>query len=213
MKVLSVNVGLPRDVPWRGRMVRTSIFKAPVAGRVRVVEHSLEGDRQSDLTVHGGRDKAVYLYPSEHYEPWRRELPEVELAWGAFGENLTIEGLREAEVAIGDRLGIGTVLLEVTQPRMPCFKLGIRLGRADVVKRLQQSGRSGFYCAVVREGELGAGDAIEWTHAGGDRVSVADVARLYPDVAPDRALAERIARLPALPEEWRDHFRARLDGR
>ena len=144
-----------------GRTVRTSIFKTPVDRRLRVTTLNLEGDQQSDLSVHGGVDKAVYAYPSEHYAYWRQELPQMDLPWGVFGENLTTEGLLEEDVRIGDRLRVGSAEFVVTQPRMPCYKLGIRFGRPDIVKRFLQSGRTGFYLAVTREGEVGAGDAIE----------------------------------------------------
>ena len=210
MKLLSVNVGRPREVDWHGKKVLTSIFKSPVSGRVRVGTLDLDGDEQSDLSVHGGVDKAVYAYPWEHYAFWSRELPGAELPFGAFGENLTVEGLLEDQACIGDRIGIGSAEFQVTQPRQPCFKLGIRFGRADMVKRFQRSGRSGFYFAVVREGEIGAGDALELVPSRDDRVSVADVARLYTEDSADDALVRRISRLPALPEEWRSHFRSRL---
>src|SRR5262245_25306653 len=150
MRVVSVNVGLPREVEWKGRVVTTGIFKTPVAARVALRALNLEGDRQADLTVHGGADKAVYAYPSEHYPFWRRELPGLDLPCGAFGENLTTEGLDEAEVRIGDRFRVGTAEVRVTQPRIPCYKLGIRLGRDDIVERFLWSGRSGFYLAVLR---------------------------------------------------------------
>ena len=179
MKLLSVNVGLPRDVEWRGESVRTSIFKEPVPGRVRVATLNLEGDRQSDLSVHGGTDKAVYAYPSEHYAFWRKEFPGMEFPWGAFGENLTTEGLSEDKVHIGDRLRAGSAEFVVTQPRMPCFKLAIRFNRPDIVKRFLRSGRTGFYLAVVREGDVGAGDAIEFAERDEARVSVADVVAKY----------------------------------
>ncbi len=162
MRLLSVNVGLPRDVEWRGNIVRTSIWKSPVGGRVQVRRTNLDGDRQSDLSVHGGPAKAVYVYPSEHYAYWRAELPDQELPWGAFGENLTTEGLLESDVAEGDRVSIGSAEFEVTMPRTPCYKLTIRFGRDDMIKRFLRARRSGFYLAVVREGEIGAGDAIEW---------------------------------------------------
>jgi len=133
MKLLSVNVGLPREIEWKGKIVRTSIFKAPVLGRVRVAKLNLEGDQQSDLTVHGGVDKAAYAYPSEHYPFWREQLPGMKLPWGVFGENFTTEGLLEETFHIGDRLRIGSAEFMVTQPRMPCFKLGIRFNRSDMV--------------------------------------------------------------------------------
>src|SRR5438105_6926388 len=179
MKLLSVNVGLPREVEWNGKIIRTSIFKAPVSGRVRVAKLNLEGDQQSDLSVHGGIDKAVYAYPSEHYPFWRNELPGADLPWGAFGENFTTEGLLEETVHIGDRLRIASAEFVVTQPRMPCFKLGIRFGRSDIVKRFLQSGRSGFYFAVLREGEVTAGDSIELLARHEHGVTVTDVVNLY----------------------------------
>ncbi len=212
MKLVSVNVGRPREVEWHGKNVLTSIFKAPLSGRIRVRRLNLDGDEQSDLSVHGGVDKAVYAYPSEHYAFWGRELPDTALPWGAFGENLTVEGLLEDRVCIGDHVRCGDVELVVTQPRLPCFKLGIRFGRADMVKRFQRSGRSGFYFAVVSEGEIGAGDGLELVPSRDDRVSVADVARLYTEGSADDGLVRRISRLPALPAEWRDHFRSRLPG-
>ena len=160
MKVLSVNVGTPRRMFARYRVVRTAIFKEPVAGRVAIRGNNLEGDRQSDLRVHGGPKKAVYAYPSEHYGFWASELPGVSLPWGSFGENLTIEGLLEDGVHVGDRLQIGSAQLVVTQPREPCFKLGIRFERGDMVKRFWKSGRSGFYLQVAVEGDVAAGDSI-----------------------------------------------------
>lgn len=213
MKLLSVNVGLPREVEWRGKLVRTSIFKAPVEGRVRVGRLNLAGDQQSDLSVHGGRDKAVYAYPSEHYAFWQAELPDAVLAPGAFGENFTIEGLLEDRVCIGDQIRCGTATFVVTQPRTPCFKLGIRFGRPDIVKRFQRSGRSGFYLAVLREGEVGAGDALELVESPGERMGVAEVARLASDDSADPARLRRVSELPALAESWRDYFRGRLEQR
>jgi MOSC domain-containing protein YiiM len=210
MKLVSVNVGRPREVEWRGKLVRTSIFKAPVSGRVRVERLNLQGDQQSDLSVHGGRDKSVYAYPSEHYAFWRIELPDAPLDPGAFGENFTIEGLLEDRVCIGDQLRCGTAAFVVTQPRTPCFKLGIRFGRPDIVKRFQRSGRSGFYLAVLREGEIAAGDPLELIESPGERMSVAEIARLAGDDTADPELLRRVSELPALAESWRKHFRARL---
>ena len=175
MKLVSVNVSLPRRVEWRGRQVRTSIWKSPVTGRVRVTRLSLEGDKQSDLRVHGGVDKAVYAYPSEHYAYWARELPGMDLPWGAFGENFTTEGLLEREVRIGDRFQVGTAELQVTDPRMPCYKLGVRFDRDDMVKRFLAHGGSGFYLAVIREGEVAAGDPIELTARSDREITIADV--------------------------------------
>jgi MOSC domain-containing protein YiiM len=176
MKVISINVGLPQEVEWHNEIVRTSIFKAPVTGRVRVDRLNIEGDQQSDLTVHGGVDKAVYVYPSEHYDFWRKELPDFDLPWGAFGENLTTTGLAEDDVRMGDRFGIGSAEFVVTQPRMPCFKLTIRFGRADMIKRFYRSGRSGFYLSVAKEGEIEAGDAISLLHRDAEKMTIAEAA-------------------------------------
>jgi len=211
MKVLSVNVGLPREVEWNGRIIRTSIFKAPVPGRVQVRKLNLAGDQQSDLTVHGGVEKAVYVYPSEHYAFWRNELPNVELDWGAFGENFTTEGvLHDKAVHIGDRFRIGSAEFAVTQPRMPCFKLGIRFGRADIIKRFLHSGRNGFYFSVAQEGEVAAGDSIELLARDENGVSVADIVELYTADATKQDLLQRVSELAALPENWRAYFRKRL---
>jgi MOSC domain-containing protein YiiM len=171
---------------------------------------NLEGDAQSDLSVHGGVDKAVYAYPSEHYAYWRGELPDAELPWGAFGENLTTEGLSEKSVQVGDRLNIGSAAFAVTQPRLPCFKLAIRFGRPDMIKRFLKSGRTGFYLAVVREGVITAGDAIEWLPTKEPSISVSDVARLYTAEHPDPKLLRQASELAALSEGWREHFRNRL---
>ena len=210
MQVLSINVGLPRELEWRGQLVRTSIFKEPVASRVRIERLNVEGDRQSDLSVHGGADKAVYAYPSEHYPFWRQELPGVDLPWGAFGENLTTTGLMESELHVGDRLRIGSAELVVTQPRLPCFKLGIRFGRADMVKRFLKSGRTGFYLAVAREGEAAAGDEIFLIARAPAAVTVSDIVSLYASDAENQELLRRATALDSLPESWREYFRKRL---
>jgi MOSC domain-containing protein YiiM len=175
LKLVSINVGRPREVQWQGETVRTSIFKAPVTGRVRVGRLNIVGDEQSDLTVHGGEDKAVYAYPAEHYAFWREQLPGVALPWGAFGENLTVEGLLEERVHAGDRLRAGTAEFAVTDPRMPCYKLALRFSRTDMVKRFLKSGRTGFYLAVLKEGEIGAGDAIEAIGHDPHRISIAAI--------------------------------------
>src|SRR4051812_38212876 len=210
MKVVSINVGLPREVQWRGKTVLTSIFKAPVAGRVKVSRLNVEGDRQSDLEAHGGADKAVYAYPAEHYAFWRAELPGVELPAGVFGENFTTEGLLEDDVHIGDRFGIGSAEFAVMQPRTPCYKLGIRFGRPDMLKRFVRSGRSGFYLRVTREGEAGAGDPVVPIAREPAAISVARIFSLYTDPDPDRGLLREASELRALPESWRDYFRERL---
>src|SRR5215216_884833 len=179
MKIISLNVGRPRLVVWDGQPVSTGIYKTPVEGRVMLRTLNLDGDRQADLTVHGGATKAAYAYPAEHYGYWRDELPGMELPWGMFGENFTTEGLDESGVRIGDRFRIGSAEVTVTVPRMPCYKLGIKFGRADMVKRFMASGRSGFYFSVQREGEVGAGDEVELLGRDGGGVTVADVSRLY----------------------------------
>jgi MOSC domain-containing protein YiiM len=210
VKVVSVNVGLPREVTWQGQTVRTSIYKDPVAARVWARRLNLEGDRQSDLTVHGGAEKAVYVYPAEHYDFWRGELPGVDLPWGSFGENITSEGLDESSVGIGDRLTIGSAEFVVTQPRTPCFKLAIRFGRLDMIKRFLRSGRTGFYLSVSREGELAAGDPIALVPAVGPAVTVAEIVSLYTVDESKQELLRRASGLAALPKGWRDYFRERL---
>jgi MOSC domain-containing protein YiiM len=210
MKLVSVNVGLPREVAWRGRTVLTSIWKQPVPGRVAARRLNLEGDRQADLEIHGGTYKAIYGYPSEHYPFWRSEYPQNPLPWGAFGENLTTEGLLESELCIGDRLRIGTVEMQVTQPRMPCYKLGIRFAHDDVLRRFLESGYSGFYFSVSREGDLAEGDAIEIVSRDPARVRVADITSLYSTDTRNERLLERAVALESLPQDWRDFFRKRL---
>ena len=203
MKVLSVNVGQPRDVVADDRVVRTSIFKSPVAGRIPIRNNNLAGDAQSDLSVHGGRAKAVYAYPHEHYAFWRDQLPGVVLQPAHFGENLTIEGLLETDVHIGDRLKIGSAELVVTQPRLPCYKLGIRFGDAGMVKRFLASRRTGFYLAVAVEGTVAAGDTIVIVERHPAAISVPELLRMYlnEDVAPDRRRAA--VAIPALSDAWR----------
>jgi MOSC domain-containing protein YiiM len=210
MKLVAISVGRPKKVLWRGRSVQTSIFKTPISGRVHVRRLNIEGDEQSDLTVHGGAEKAVYVYPAEHYDFWRRELPDVELPWGAFGENFTTEGLLEEEVWIGDHYRVGSVELVVTQPRMPCYKLAIRFGRTDMVKRFLESRRSGFYLAVEREGELNPGDVIERFARDESRLTVADVVALYAADSANQPLLEKASDHPSLPASWREYFRKRL---
>jgi MOSC domain-containing protein YiiM len=211
MKIISVNVGLPRPVLWKGRRIMTGIFKDPVEGRVKVRKLNLDGDGQADLSVHGGVHKAVYVYPSEHYPFWRRELELEDLPWGSFGENLTAEGLWEDEVHVGDRFRIGTAEVVVTQPRMPCFKLALRFDRDDIVETFLESGRPGFYVAVVKEGDLGTGDAMERIHEDENGVSVVDVVRLYLDRdGSDPDLLRRAVKVEALPESWRGSFRKRI---
>jgi len=210
MKLISLNVGLPRVVEWNGGQVATGTFKEPVQGPVILRTLNLDGDRQADLSVHGGVSKAVYAYPSEHYEFWRRELPDLELPYGMFGENFTTEGLREDAVNIGDRFRAGTAELMVTEPRMPCYKLAIKFGRADIIKRFLQSRRTGFYFAVLKEGEVKAGDAIEPLSRDENNVAVADITRLYAFEKDDLVTLRRAVKLKALPESWRQYFQKQI---
>ena len=199
MRILSLNVGRPRLVRDGNREVLTGIFKASVQGPLMMRPLNLDGDQQADLTVHGGRAKAVYAYPSEHYEFWRGETPEAELPWGMFGENLTTEGIREDEVCIGDRFRIGEALVAVSQPRMPCYKLGIRFGRPNIVKRFLASGRSGIYFSVVEEGLVSSGDPIQCVHRDANEISIADVTRAYTNPATEIPLVRRLVDLEILP--------------
>ena len=210
MKLLSVNVGQPRTVEWQGRTVETSIFKAPIVGSVMLRTLNLDGDRQADLSVHGGAHKAVYVYPSEHYAIWRGELPGVELPWGMFGENFTTAGLLE-DVQIGDRFQIGSARVMVSEPRVPCYKLSLKFGRADMVKRFLASGRTGFYVMVEKEGVVQAGDAITLIARADHSVSIADVTRLYASKQPDPVILRRAVALEALSDAWRDFLHSRLE--
>jgi MOSC domain-containing protein YiiM len=211
MKILSVNVGLPREVTWQGKLVTTAIFKEPVNTAVMMRTLNLDGDQQADLTVHGGASKAVYAYPSEHYSYWRTELPGIDLPWGMFGENVTTEGLLEENVYIGDRFRIGETEVMVTEPRMPCYKLGIKFGRPDIIKRFLASRRTGFYFAVAREGLISAGDAIELIGREQRDISVADITRLYAFEKDDLKGLRQAVEVDSLPENWKGYFRHRLE--
>ncbi len=223
MKLVSVNTGLPREVTWHGRIVTTAIFKEPVKGRVILRKLNLEGDRQADLSVHGGEHKAVYCYPLAHYAYWKKELPGRDLAMGMFGENFTIDGipavgatsgLAEDTVHLGDRFSIGSAELVVTQPRLPCYKLGVRFGSDDMVRRFMVSGRTGFYVAVTREGEVGADDEIKVIARDANGVPVSEITRLYTAKRygdADVASVRRALRVAELPEDWKAYFRERLE--
>jgi len=211
MKILSLHVGLPREVIWQGKVVTTGIFKEPVKGPVMLRRLNLDGDGQADLTVHGGASKAVYAYPSEHYAFWRAELPGMDLPWGMFGENFTTEGLLETAVYIGDIFRIGETEVMVTEPRMPCYKLGIKFGRADIIKRFLASRRTGFYFAVVREGMVSAGNALKLIGQGQQEISVADITRLYAFEKGDVKSLRRAIEVEALPESWKGYFRHQLE--
>ena len=212
MKIISVNVGLPRLVLRNGEPVSTGIFKEPVAMRVMVRTLNLDGDRQADLSVHGGPEKAVYAYSYEHYAFWQRELPDMELPMGMFGENFTTTGLLETEINIGDKFRVGTAEVMVKQPRMPCYKLGIRFGRADIIKRFLVSERTGFYFSVLKEGEVGAGDEFELMEKNAFGVRVVDVTRLYGSDKENVDLMQRAIATDSLPNNWREYFRKRIES-
>lgn len=213
MKLVSVNCGLPREVDWHGTSVSTSIYKTPVAGRIALRRLNLDGDRQADLTVHGGKDKAVYCYPVEHYDYWKAALSRSELSMGAFGENFTVEGLEESKLLIGERFSIGSAELVVTQPRMPCFKLGIRFGSDRIIRDFLRSGRTGFYLAVVHEGEVGAGDEVVRLNQPSDSVSVSEITQLYVAkrfAQDDLETVRRTLTIEALPGSWKEYFEQKL---
>jgi len=213
MKIISVNVGLPREVVWKGMTVQTGIFKEPVDKPVTISKLNLDGDQQADLTVHGGAAKAVYAYPAEHYQYWRKKLPDVPFSWGKFGENLTTEELAEDTLCIGDRLRVGSAILMVTQPRMPCYKLALRFERDDMIQRLLTSQRSGFYFSVIEEGEVQAGSKVEIMSRDPHRVAVVDIVRLYLRQAHDPDFLHRAMNVSALPQNWKAELplRARTD--
>lgn len=213
MRLIAVNTGLPREVIWRGQSISTGIFKQPIEGRVAVKTFNIGGDRQADLTVHGGRNKAVYAYPLTHYDFWKKELPGRDLPIGVFGENLTLESLSEDEVHIGDRFSVGSAELVATQPRMPCYKLGIRFEMEEVVEKFRAARRMGIYFAVSREGEVGEGDRLELVARDPSAVPISEITRLYFDAnssAADETAIRRVLLTDALPDRWRLHFSAKL---
>jgi MOSC domain-containing protein YiiM len=220
MKLVSVNTGLPREVVWHGINVSTGIFKEPIAGRIALRTLNLDGDRQADLQVHGGKYKAVYCYPVAHYDYWRRELPGRELPTAIFGENFTVdassmESPLEDSVHLGDRFSVGSAEVIVTQPRLPCYKLALRFQMDDMVKRFLASGRTGFYFAVTREGEVGAEDEMKRIGRDPNGVPVSEITRLY--IAKrysddDVASLRRALHVDALPESWKEYFRERLES-
>lgn len=213
MKVVSVNVGMPRGIMTKMGPVTTGIFKEPITGPVMIRTLNLDGDRQADLTVHGGPQKAVYAYPAEHYSYWRDQLPQTKIGPAMFGENLTTEGLFEDSLFIGDRLRVGSAVLEATQPRMPCYKLALKFGRDDMIKRFLNSGKSGFYFSVVEEGEVDMDSPVEILSRDENQVSISDISRLYIDHEPDVELLQRALRVPALPRSWKDYLVERAQAR
>src|SRR5277367_3908784 len=212
MNLVSLNTGLPRDVRWRGINVTTGIFKEPVEGRIALRRLNLDGDRQADLTVHGGEYKAVYCYPIEHYAYWKKELPGRDLPMAVFGENFTTEGLFENSVHLGDRFSVGSAEVIVTQPRLPCYKLGIRFEADNMVRRFLASALTGFYLAVTKEGAVAAGDEIKPLDTDPNAVPVSEILRLYIAkrfTAGDVASLRRAVQVAALPDGWKDYFRER----
>jgi MOSC domain-containing protein YiiM len=211
MKVLSVNVGLPRKILFNGQIITTAIFKDPVKGPISLRKLNLDGDKQADLTVHGGLDKAVYSYPSEHYVYWRKQFPNTDLVWGMFGENFTTEGLFEDAVNVGDQFQIGSAKLVATQPRMPCYKLGVRFGRMDVIRRFMASDRPGIYFKVLQEGQVEAGDKISIIRKDENNVTIKDIVRLYVRDDEDIETMRRATKIEALPEGWRYELEQKIE--
>jgi len=209
MKVVSLNVARPRLTLYKGATINTGIFKQPVTGRVALRTLNLDGDQQADLSVHGGIYKAVYAYPSEHYEYWRRELPDTDLRWGMFGENFTTQGLTE-ELHVGDRIRIGSAIVMVRQPRMPCYKLAAKFQRDDMIERFLHSGSSGLYFSVEQEGEAGEGDSLELISQDRKGISIAEMNRLFLREKYNRNLLQKAIATAALPEDWREYFLPRL---
>ena len=212
MRIVSLNVARPRLAVYQGRTINTGIFKQPVSGPVPLRTLNLDGDRQADLSVHGGPFKAVYAYPSEHYPLWRQELKRAELPWGMFGENFTTEGLSENDLHIGDRLQIGTAEVMIRQPRVPCYKLAAKFQREDILDLFLRSGRSGFYFSVEQEGVVQAGDSFEFLSRQVEAITIAEMNRLFVEDKYNRILLEKAIATPALPEDWRDYLSKRLLG-
>src|SRR5437016_394991 len=211
-RLLSLNVGLPRDIVWKGRTVHTGIWKNPLRGRCRVGRLNLEGDGQGDLAGHGGEQRAVFVYQIESHRYWQEQLNRTDFVHGQFGENFTIEGLPDDAVCIGDRYEIGSALFEVTQPRVTCYRVGIRMNEPRMPALLTSSGRPGFYFRVLQEGEVGAGDEIVKVAEAKERMTVAEInALLYsPNHAPERL--QRALRIEALSPGWRSSFEALLQS-
>jgi MOSC domain-containing protein YiiM len=214
MKVLSVNIGLPRKVLFNGQTITTAIFKDPVKGPIYLREINLDGDKQADLTVHGGVDKAVYSYPTEHYDYWRKQFPNVDLMMGMFGENFSTEGSMEDIVNIGDKFQIGSAKIMATQPRMPCYKLGIRFGHMEILRIFLASGRPGIYFRVLKEGEVNTGDKIYLISRDKNNVTVKDIVRLYISRghADSIETMRRAIKISALPEGWKNEFQQNIEN-
>lgn len=205
-RILSVNISLPREIDYGGQKISTGIFKEPIEGRITLRTLNLDGDRQADLSVHGGPDKAVYAYPVEHYEYWHSVFPDLVMPNGMFGENLTVEGLIESEISVGDVFRIGSATVIATQPRMPCYKLGVKFGRMDVIKKFLASGRSGIYFKVSKEGEVATGDTIHQITKDPNQITISDIVRLYSIEREDLQTMRRAVKVDALPKGWKRYF-------
>ena len=206
-----MNVGMPRLITWQGETFKTGIFKSPVAGRVMMRRTNLDGDRQADLSVHGGPNKAIYGYASEHYSYWHAELPQGELPWGAFGENFTTEGIVETKLNMGDRFRVGSGVVRVTTPRLPCYKLAAKFQDGTMISRFLRSGHCGFYFAVDEEGEVGAGDEFKFLDGETPTLTIAELNHLYVAATPDLDLLQRAVQIKSLPEGWRERYQARIE--
>ena len=212
MQLLSINVGQPKEVEYKGKQVLTSIFKNPVNGPVNVTTLNLEGDRQADLTVHGGIHKAVYVYPTEHLPYWSQQYPEKQFTYGSFGENLSTSGLLETDICIGDQLRIGRAEFSVTSPRFPCFKLGIKMNDPGFIKAFMQANRSGFYLMVLKEGVIAPGQEIEIIGSDGYNFSVEEFSRLYALDRYNQSLLRKAIKAPSITEDWKEFFEERLQA-
>ncbi len=211
MKLLSLNVGRPRLTTYQGNTINTGIFKQSVSGPVQLRTLNLDGDQQADLRVHGGPYKAVYAYPSEHYPFWRQEFPELDLPWGMFGENFTTSGLAEDDLHIGDRFQIGSAIVMVRQPRMPCYKLAAKFQRDDMLQRFLLSGRSGFYFSVEQEGSVAVEDTFALLKQNKNGITISEMNRLYAREKYNQELLQKAIHTEALPEDWREYLRERLE--
>lgn len=207
MKLISVNVSEPKPIEYRGKTIHTGIFKRPVSGSVMLREMNIDGDGQGDLKVHGGTYKAIYGYPIEHYSHWKQVLKRDDLTFGQFGENLTVEGMLEEEVHIGDVFQIGSdVKLQITQPRVPCFKLGYKMGMPEFPKQFLESRRVGFYFRVLEEGEITAGDTISQVESAVESISVKEILNLRYFETNDHKQITRARMLPSLSPSWKKDF-------
>jgi MOSC domain-containing protein YiiM len=210
--ILSVNAGIAQPLIANKKVVQSAIFKRSIEGPVQVLPSGLAGDERVDHAVKGATERAVYAYPSEHYPFWRNEYPAMKLPFGVFGENLTTQGIHDRDVFIGDRYQVGSAILTVTQPRMPCYKLAARFQRADIIERMIAVGRHGFFFAVTKPGIVSAGDAMQLLHREPASISVVDTAALYSGRLRDPQLLERALAIEALPKKWKTKFAQRASA-